>query len=82
MIKRIVLCGTACSAIAAVAAPALSAGRHDAHPATARQRIATDPHMPGHYRPFVGPIFDAWYKAFDVRDGKLYLGPEQRIRIW
>jgi predicted metalloendopeptidase len=26
--------------------------------------------------------FDTWHKAFDVRDGKLYLPPEQRIRVW
>jgi len=26
--------------------------------------------------------FDDWYKAFGVRDGRLYLAPEQRIRIW
>jgi putative endopeptidase len=33
-------------------------------------------------RPLVVRNFDAWYRAFDVRDGKLYLLPEQRIRIW
>jgi predicted metalloendopeptidase len=26
---------------------------------------------------------DAWYKAFDVKPGdKMYLPPEQRVRIW
>jgi predicted metalloendopeptidase len=26
---------------------------------------------------------DAWYEAFDVKPGdKLYLPPEQRVRIW
>ena len=26
---------------------------------------------------------DAWYQAFDVKSGdKLYLSPEQRVRIW
>ena len=27
--------------------------------------------------------FDAWYKAFNVQPGdKLYLPPEQRVRVW
>ncbi|MDB5721930.1 MAG: peptidase, partial [Alphaproteobacteria bacterium] len=47
-----------------------------------QQLITTDPHTPGQYRPLVVRNFDAWYKAFNVRDGKLYLAPEQRIRIW
>jgi len=26
---------------------------------------------------------DAWYRAFDVQPGdRLYLPPEQRVRIW
>jgi predicted metalloendopeptidase len=26
---------------------------------------------------------DAWYKAFDVKPGdKMYLSPEQRLRVW
>jgi len=26
---------------------------------------------------------DAWYKAFNVKPGdKMYLTPEQRVRIW
>jgi predicted metalloendopeptidase len=26
---------------------------------------------------------DAWYRAFDIKPGhKLYLPPEQRVRIW
>jgi putative endopeptidase len=50
----------------------------------ARQFLVTDPHSPGQYR--VNGIvrnFDEWYKAFDVKPGdKLYLPPEQRVRIW
>jgi putative endopeptidase len=50
----------------------------------ARQFLVTDPHSPGQYR--VNGIvrnFDEWYKAFDVKAGdKLYLPPEQRVRIW
>jgi putative endopeptidase len=50
--------------------------------AALQQQLTTDPHTPGMYRPNVVRNFDAWYKAFNVRDGKLYLPPEQRIRIW
>ncbi len=49
-----------------------------------RQQLLTDPHSPAAYR--VNGIvrnFDEWYKAFDVKPGdKLYLPPEQRLRIW
>jgi len=47
-----------------------------------QQLLTVDTHSPGTIRPLVVRNFDAWYKAFDVRDGKLYLPPEQRIRIW
>jgi putative endopeptidase len=46
------------------------------------QLLTVDTHSPGTIRPLVVRNFDAWYKAFGVRDGKLYLPPEQRIRIW
>lgn len=49
-----------------------------------RQQILTDPHSPDKYR--VNGVVrnvDAWYKAFNVQPGdKLYLPPEQRVRIW
>ncbi|RZK02827.1 MAG: M13 family peptidase [Novosphingobium sp.] len=50
----------------------------------ARQFLVTDPHSPGEYR-INGIVrnFDEWYKAFDVKPGeKLYLPPDQRVRIW
>lgn len=53
-------------------------------PESAAQLILTDPHSPGQYRT-IGPIvnMDAWYKAFDVKEGdKLYKAPKDRIRIW
>ena len=56
--------------------------RQKTREAALQQQITTDPHSPGQLRPNVVRNFDAWYKAFDVRDGKLYLPPEQRIRIW
>jgi putative endopeptidase len=47
-----------------------------------QQLLTVDVHSPAIVRPLVVRNFDAWYKAFNVRDGKLYLPPEQRIRIW
>lgn len=52
--------------------------------AALRQQLQTDPHSPGEYR-INGIVrnFDEWYRAFDVKPGdKLYLPPEQRLRIW
>jgi endothelin-converting enzyme/putative endopeptidase len=49
-----------------------------------RERLLSDPHSPPEQR--VNGIVrnvDAWYKAFDVKPGdKLYLPPEERVRIW
>jgi putative endopeptidase len=56
--------------------------RQKTREAALQQQLTTDPHTPGQLRPNVVRNFDAWYKAFNVRDGKLYLPPEQRIRIW
>jgi putative endopeptidase len=47
-----------------------------------QQLLTVDPHSPGTIRPLVVRNHDAWYQAFQVRDGKLYLKPEERIRIW
>ena len=47
------------------------------------QYIATDPHTPGHFRPYVVRNFDPWYAAFDVKPGtKYYLAPEKRVKVW
>ncbi|GAB3164271.1 M13 family peptidase [Telluribacter humicola] len=58
--------------------------RMNIRPETAAQLIITDPHSPGEYRTIGAPVnMDAWYKAFDVKPGdKLYIKPEDRIRIW
>jgi putative endopeptidase len=49
-----------------------------------RQLMETDPHSPGFAR--VNAIlrnFDPWYAAFKVKPGdKMYLPPEQRVRVW
>jgi endothelin-converting enzyme/putative endopeptidase len=51
--------------------------------AALRQQVMTDPHAPGEYRAATVRNIDAWYSAFDVKPGeKLYLAPEERVRIW
>jgi putative endopeptidase len=51
--------------------------------AALRRQVASDTHAPGEYRSDTVRNIDAWYKAFDVASGdKLYLKPEERIRIW
>ena len=51
--------------------------------AALRRQIASDIHAPGEYRSDTVRNIDAWYKAFDIGPGdKLYLKPEDRIRIW
>ena len=53
-------------------------------PEALRNQILTDPHSPEEYR--VNGVVrnvDDWYTAFDVKPGdKLYLAPDQRVRIW
>jgi putative endopeptidase len=49
-----------------------------------RQQAVSDPHSA---RPFrvngVVRNLDAWYAAFDVKSGeRLYIAPEERVRIW
>lgn len=49
-----------------------------------RNRIATDPHSPAHFRT-IGPLSNVpeFYEAFDVKPGdKMYLPPEKRVKIW
>jgi putative endopeptidase len=46
-------------------------------------RLTADPHSPERYRVATLRNFDPWYAAFDVKPGdKLYLKPEDRVRIW
>ncbi len=49
-----------------------------------RNQIQTDPHSPPEFRAN-GAVqnIDAWYEAFNVKPGeKLYVAPENRIKIW
>ncbi len=51
--------------------------------AALRARIATDGHSPGQYRALTVRNLDPWYTAFNVKPGdKLYLAPEQRVKVW
>jgi predicted metalloendopeptidase len=51
--------------------------------AALRRQVSTGTHAPGEYRSDTVRNIDAWYKAFDVAPGdKLYLKPEDRVRIW
>lgn len=57
--------------------------RRNYREANLRQRLITDPHSPSEQRVFVVRNLDPWYPAFDVKQGqKLYLAPEQRVRVW
>jgi putative endopeptidase len=50
--------------------------------AALQQQLKAGTHTPTHLRSNTVRNFDAWYDAFDVKDGTLYLPPEQRVRIW
>lgn len=49
-----------------------------------RNRLLTDPHAPPEARgSYPERNMDAWYAAFGVKEGhRLYLKPEDRVRIW
>jgi putative endopeptidase len=49
-----------------------------------RKQVLSDPHSPRQFRvDGVVRNIDAWYQAFDVKPGdKLYLLPQDRVRIW
>jgi putative endopeptidase len=53
-------------------------------PEALRQQLVSDPHSPGQVRA-IAPLrnVDAWYRAWGVKPGdKLYIAPEDRVRIW
>jgi predicted metalloendopeptidase len=57
-----------------------SMGRDD----DTRQRLVADPHSPPEFR-VNGVVrnMDEWYTAFNVQPGdKMYLPPEERVKIW
>ncbi|TGX55873.1 M13 family peptidase [Sphingomonas gei] len=57
--------------------------RRNYREANLRQRLLTDPHSPSEQRTWVVRNLDPWYSAFAPAQGnKLFLTPEQRVRIW
>lgn len=51
--------------------------------AALRNQVVLDPHAPGQFRALTVRNDDTWYQAFGVKpDDKLYLAPDQRVRIW
>ncbi|MBN2972077.1 peptidase M13 [Roseomonas aeriglobus] len=57
--------------------------RRNYREAALRNQLLTDPHSPSEQRTWVVRNLDPWYAAFDPKPGqKLYLTPEQRVRIW
>jgi len=60
------------------------AWRENAREAITRQLLLSDSHSPGEYRANI-PVEnnDAFQRAFDVKPGdRMYLPPDQRVRIW
>jgi putative endopeptidase len=48
-----------------------------------REQLITNAHAPERYRAATVRNVDAWYEAFGVTpDQKLYLKPEERVRVW
>jgi putative endopeptidase len=57
--------------------------RRNYREANLRQRLLTDPHSPSEQRTWVVRNLDPWYSAYNVQPGqKLYLTPQQRVRMW
>ncbi len=51
--------------------------------AALRKQIAADTHAPGEYRSDTVRNVDGWYKAYEIAPkDKLYLKPEERLRVW
>ena len=51
--------------------------------AALRNQVMTDGHSPAKWRTYTVRNLDAWYQAYEVKPGqKLYLAPEQRVRVW
>jgi putative endopeptidase len=58
--------------------------RNNILPESAAQLILTDPHSPGMYRANAPVVnIDAWYDAFDVKQGdKMFKPKTERTKIW
>ncbi len=52
-------------------------------PEAMRLQLTTDGHAPDEFRANTVRNIDAWYDAFQVQPGrKLYLAPQDRVRVW
>ena len=59
------------------------AWRRKAREQALRNSLLTNVHAPGQFRALTVRNLDAWYPAFDVKQGQqLYLAPEQRVKVW
>jgi putative endopeptidase len=59
------------------------AWRSKVRDAALRQELATDVHAPANFRALTVRNIDGWYDAFHVKpDEKLYLAPDDRVKIW
>jgi putative endopeptidase len=47
-----------------------------------QQQLRAGVHTPAFLRSNTVRNFDPWYAAFNVKNGALYLPPEERVRIW
>jgi putative endopeptidase len=57
--------------------------REKTRDAALRQQLITDGHSPGNFRAQTVRNIDGWYEAFKAQPGqKLYLDPQQRVKIW
>ena len=59
------------------------AWRSKAREQAQRNSILTNVHAPGRYRSETVRNLDAWYPAFEVKQGQQrWLAPEQRVKVW
>ena len=59
------------------------AWRSKTRDAALRQQVVTNVHAPGQFRAETVRNLDPWYQAFAIPpDAKLYLKPDQRVKIW
>ena len=57
--------------------------REKTRDAATRAQVISDGHSPGNFRAQTVRNLDAWYDAFSPKPGeKLYLAPDDRVRIW
>jgi predicted metalloendopeptidase len=57
--------------------------RRKAREPAVRNQVLSDGHAPAQYRASTVRNIDAWYAAFDVKQGDgLYLAPADRVKVW